>query len=93
VQQAQQQSQQMQQLEQKQQQFQQQYSGAAVARGAGNLVMSPGFSPSRRGRKPADKKKRKRHTWVKRPIPAYIYFVSNYRETLKEAGEVIPKVG
>jgi len=93
VQQAQQQFQQMQQLAQMQQQFQQQYSGAAVAGGAGNLVMSPGFSPSRRGRKPTDKKKRKRHTWVKRPTTAYLYFVSKYRETLKEAGEVVPKVG
>lgn len=38
-----------------------------------------------------DKKKRKRHTWVKRPTTAYLYFVSKYRETLKEAGEVVPK--
>lgn len=49
------------------------------------------FAPTRRGRKPADRRKRKRHTFVKRPTTAYLYFVSKYRETLKEAGEVVPK--
>ena len=91
VQQAQQQFQQMQQLAQMQQQFQQ-YSGGNPQSNV-NVVMTPQpFSPSRRGRKPTNKKKRKRHTWVKRPTTAYLYFVSKYRETLKEAGEVVPKV-
>nr|NP_001071792.1 transcription factor protein [Ciona intestinalis]BAE06615.1 transcription factor protein [Ciona intestinalis] len=80
----------MQQLAQMQQQFQQQYTGGTSS--GNNVVMSPqNYSPSRRGRKPTDKKKRKRHTWVKRPTTAYLYFVSKYRETLKEAGEVVPK--
>ena len=83
--------QQMQQIAQMQQQFHQ-FSGANSASNV-NMVMSPqSFSPSRRGRKPTDKKKRKRHTWVKRPTTAYLFFVSKYRETLKEAGEVVPKV-
>ena len=73
-----------------QQQFQQ-YSGSSSGN-SGVVVSSHAFSPSRRGRKPTDKKKRRRHTWVKRPTTAYLYFVSKYRETLKEAGEVVPKV-
>nr|XP_039262634.1 high mobility group protein DSP1-like isoform X2 [Styela clava] len=102
VQQAQQQFQQMQQLAQMQQQFQQQYNtgGGSTSSNSSNLSISGGsslthdtstFSPSRRGRKPTDKRKRKRHTFVKRPTTAYLYFVSKYRETLKEAGEVVPK--
>ena len=90
VQQAQHQFQQMQQLAQMQHQFQQQYTGQSA--NTGNNVVVPGFGPGRRGRKMQDKKKRKRHTWVKRPTTAYLYFVSKYRETLKEAGEVVPKV-
>ena len=54
--------------------------------------MTQSFGSPRRGRKLIEKKKRKRHTFVKRPTTAYLYFVSKYRETLKEAGEVVPKV-
>lgn len=56
-----------------------------------SLVAGQAYGTPRRGRKMVEKKKRKRHTWVKRPTTAYLYFVSKYRETLKEAGEVVPK--
>ena len=99
VQQAQQQFQQMQQLAQMQQQFQQQQYNTGGGASSGSMVpVSPTslghetFATSRRGRKPTDRRKRKRHTFVKRPTTAYLYFVSKYRETLKEAGEVVPKV-
>ena len=76
-----------------QQQFQQQYTSTSDGASNVNVVLSsPIFCPMRRGRKPVDKRKRRRHTWVKRPTTAYLYFVSKYRETLKEAGEVVPKV-
>ena len=81
----------MQHLAQMQQQFQQ-YSGSSSSSNSNVVLSQQAFNPSRRGRKPTDKKKRRRHTWVKRPTTAYLYFVSKYRETLKEAGEVVPKV-
>ena len=56
------------------------------------LVSQQALFPARRGRKTSEKRKRRRHTWVKRPTTAYLYFVSKYRETLKEAGEIVPKV-
>merc|ERR1719354_1187595 len=59
--------------------------------GMNSLVQGQAFGTPRRGRKLIEKKKRKRHTFVKRPTTAYLYFVSKYRETLKEAGEVVPK--
>ena len=84
---------QMQHLAHMQQQFQQQYAGTVPSSlGVSSLVGGQAFGSSRRGRKIVEKKKRKRHTWVKRPTTAYLYFVSKYRETLKEAGEVVPKV-
>lgn len=88
----------MQQLAQMQQQFQQQYNTGGGASSGGMVPVNQSslshetFTPTRRGRKPADRRKRKRHTFVKRPTTAYLYFVSKYRETLKEAGEVVPKV-
>ena len=77
----------MQQLAQMQQQFQQQCNPA------NNAVVAQAYPVARRGRRGLEhRRKRKRHTWVKRPTTAYLYFVSKYRETLKEAGEVVPKV-
>ena len=43
-------------------------------------------------KQPTEKKKRRRHTTVKRPTTAYLYFVSRYREKLKENNERVPKV-
>lgn len=82
----------MQHLAQMQQQFQQQYNTNTPPAGATAGQITQTFAPTRRGRKPNEKRKRKRHTYVKRPTTAYLYFVSKYRETLKEAGEVVPKV-
>ena len=38
------------------------------------------------------KQKRKKSSNVKRPTTAYLYFVSKYREKLKNAGNSMPKV-
>ena len=75
-------------------QYQQQFNNNPGNSNNGNIILSAQsqYHISRRGRRPTDRRKRKRHTWVKRPTTAYLYFVSKYRETLKEAGEVVPKV-
>merc|ERR1712157_551315 len=38
-----------------------------------------------------EKKRKKKLNHVKRPMTAYLYFVSKYRQRLKDAGEPIPK--
>ena len=42
--------------------------------------------------KDSKKGKRKKTSNVKRPTTAYLYFVSKYRQKIKEAGEPMPKV-